>query len=130
MRELASALGVSPMTPYRYFRDKDDILAAVRARAFDRFAAALGNSSRPAGHLHRTRPAPSQPISALRWRSRLPFDVRSLPTQRRNLSRSCPRDETRARHHDGAFSIFVEEGISRGDPELIGHVSGRCCTGP
>src|SRR5271154_6542285 len=41
MRELASELGVSAMTPYRYFRDKDEILAAVRARAFDRFADAL-----------------------------------------------------------------------------------------
>ena len=29
MRQLASELGVSPMTPYRYFQDKDDILAAV-----------------------------------------------------------------------------------------------------
>lgn len=41
MRELAAALGVSPMTPYRYFRDKDSILAAVRTRAFTRFAAAM-----------------------------------------------------------------------------------------
>lgn len=41
MRQLASALGVSPMTPYRYFRDKDDILAAVRTNGFNRFAEAL-----------------------------------------------------------------------------------------
>ncbi|OHB27736.1 MAG: TetR family transcriptional regulator [Phenylobacterium sp. RIFCSPHIGHO2_01_FULL_69_31] len=41
MRQLASALGVSPMTPYRYFQDKDDILAAVRANGFNRFAEAL-----------------------------------------------------------------------------------------
>jgi AcrR family transcriptional regulator len=41
MRELADALGVSQMTPYRYFKDKDAILAAVRARAFNRFAAAM-----------------------------------------------------------------------------------------
>src|SRR5471030_2172592 len=41
MRELASELGVSAMTPYRYFKDKDDILAAVRSRAFNRFATAL-----------------------------------------------------------------------------------------
>lgn len=40
MRELATALGVSAMTPYRYFRDKNEILAAIRARAFDRFAQA------------------------------------------------------------------------------------------
>src|SRR6516164_8295321 len=41
LRALAAQLGVSPMTPYRYFKDKDEILAAVRARAFDRFAEAL-----------------------------------------------------------------------------------------
>jgi len=41
MRQLAAELGVSPMTPYRYFEDKDDILAAVRANGFNRFAEAL-----------------------------------------------------------------------------------------
>jgi AcrR family transcriptional regulator len=41
MRQLASALGVSPMTPYRYFRDKEDILAAVRTGGFNQFAEAL-----------------------------------------------------------------------------------------
>ena len=41
IRQLATAVGVSAMTPYRYFADKDAILAAVRARAFDRHAQAL-----------------------------------------------------------------------------------------
>jgi AcrR family transcriptional regulator len=41
MRQLADALGVSAMTPYRYFADKDAILAAVRTRAFDAFARTL-----------------------------------------------------------------------------------------
>jgi AcrR family transcriptional regulator len=41
MRQLAADLGCSPMTPYRYFKDKDEILGAVRAAAFDRFADAL-----------------------------------------------------------------------------------------
>jgi len=41
MRQLAAELSVSPMTPYRYFRDKEDILAAVRAGGFNRFAEAL-----------------------------------------------------------------------------------------
>src|SRR6185369_6617659 len=41
MRQLAAELGVSPMTPYRYFQDKDDILAAVRTNGFNRFAEAL-----------------------------------------------------------------------------------------
>ncbi len=41
MRQLAAEVGVSPMTPYGYFKDKDAILAAVRARAFARHAQAL-----------------------------------------------------------------------------------------
>lgn len=41
MRQLAAEMGVSPMTPYRYFQDKDAILAAVRAAAFTRFAETL-----------------------------------------------------------------------------------------
>ena len=41
MRELASALGLSPMAPYRYFEDRGAILAAVRASAFSRFASRL-----------------------------------------------------------------------------------------
>jgi AcrR family transcriptional regulator len=38
MRDLASRVGVSAMTPYRYFGDKDGILAAVRARGVARLA--------------------------------------------------------------------------------------------
>jgi len=38
MRDLAARVGVSAMTPYRYFGDKDGILAAVRARGTGRFA--------------------------------------------------------------------------------------------
>ena len=41
MRELARVMDVSPMTPYRYFKDRDEILAAVRAAAFARFTDVL-----------------------------------------------------------------------------------------
>jgi AcrR family transcriptional regulator len=41
MRQLAEALGCSPKTPYRYFKDKADILATVRAQAFGSFADTL-----------------------------------------------------------------------------------------
>jgi AcrR family transcriptional regulator len=40
LRSIAEALGCSPMTPYRYFANKDAIFAAVRTAAYDRFAAA------------------------------------------------------------------------------------------
>ena len=49
MRQLASELGVSPMTPYRYFKDKEDILAAVRTNGFNRFAQALETAYAAAG---------------------------------------------------------------------------------
>ena len=55
MRELARELGVSAMTPYRYFKDKESILAAVRANAFDDFAAALEQAALHAGQRRRTR---------------------------------------------------------------------------
>ena len=38
MRELAQRLGISAMTPYRYFRDKEEIMSELRVRAFARFA--------------------------------------------------------------------------------------------
>src|SRR5512140_85867 len=49
MRQLAAELGVSPMTPYRYFQDKDDILAAVRTNGFTQFAEALERARAGAG---------------------------------------------------------------------------------
>ncbi len=39
LRGLAADLGCSPMTPYRYFENKEAIFAAVRRAAFERFAA-------------------------------------------------------------------------------------------
>lgn len=37
MRQIAAELGCSSTTAYRYFRNKDEILTAVRAAAFNRF---------------------------------------------------------------------------------------------
>src|SRR5271154_2693270 len=45
MRTLASDVGCSPMKAYRYFRDKDELIAAMRALAFDRFAEALEDAA-------------------------------------------------------------------------------------
>lgn len=45
MRGLAEDLGCSPMTPYRYFRDKDEIFDMVRAAAMEAFAAAMERAS-------------------------------------------------------------------------------------
>ncbi len=41
LRALATEMNCSQMLPYRYFRDKEGIIAAVRTRAFTRFSEAL-----------------------------------------------------------------------------------------
>lgn len=46
MRRLASALGVSAMTPYRYYHSKSALLAAVRAQAFSQLAQTLQHTYR------------------------------------------------------------------------------------
>ncbi|MGA2882488.1 MAG: TetR/AcrR family transcriptional regulator [Bryobacteraceae bacterium] len=41
LREVARRAGVSHNAPYRHFRDKDDLLAAVAAQGFDRLTEAM-----------------------------------------------------------------------------------------
>ena len=49
VRSLAAALGVSPMTPYRYFENKEALFAMVRTEAFRRFGDAQRDALRGAG---------------------------------------------------------------------------------
>ncbi|MAE95823.1 MAG: TetR family transcriptional regulator [Deltaproteobacteria bacterium] len=49
LRSITDELGCSRMTPYRYFRDKADIFAAVRTSAYLRFAAAQEKAAAEAG---------------------------------------------------------------------------------
>ena len=52
MRDLADRIGVSVMTPYRYFGNKEGVLSAVRAQGFarlaDRLEAACASAMPPA----------------------------------------------------------------------------------
>jgi AcrR family transcriptional regulator len=49
MRALAEAMGISPMKPYHYFRDKEEILATAVMRAFNRFVAAIEEAEKSSG---------------------------------------------------------------------------------
>src|ERR1700748_906445 len=85
MRQLAEALGCSPKTPYRYFKDKADILATVRAQAFGKFADALEAASKAPT-------AEQRGLSQLRAQepARLSHHVRSRGADRREASRARP----------------------------------------
>lgn len=124
MRQLATELSVSPMTPYRYFKDKDDILAAVRARAFDQFADAL-----ECAYDSGTTPVERSQAVGLGYETfarshpeayKLIFDV-SQPNERNypDLVRAGDRArKTLTRHLEG----LRDAGLIEGDPLLIGTV--------
>jgi AcrR family transcriptional regulator len=134
MRQLAEAIGVSPMTPYRYFKDKDAILAAARARAFDRHAEALerayeatrgGDPIACAGAIGAAyvRFALDNPEAY-----KLMFDIKQpsgwdYPDLRRAGERSRATMTLHVRD-------LVASGILKGDPGLIGHLYWSALHGP
>src|SRR5262245_23417896 len=125
MRQLADALGCSAMTPYRYFRNKDEILAAVRTAAFDRFAAALeAGAVKAGGDLRAQGEAVGETYIRFALKEpeayRLMFDL-SQPHPDRYPE--LVRASTRARELMSASTKrMVEAGLFRGDPVLLGHV--------
>ena len=117
MRELAEALGVSSMTPYRYFKDKDSILAAVRTRAFNRFAAAMESA-----HSGRSEAGNAYLDFALANPAayRLMFDV-NQPTFADYPDLVAAMQRARLTMGDG-LRIMAAAGSFKGDVELTAHV--------
>ena len=118
------------MTPYRYFKDKEEILAAVRARAFDKFSATLEAA-------YDAQPKATDGASAIAAASavadayirfalddpdsyRLMFDTKhgdaSLYPE---LARAGDRARATLTRHVGPL---IETGMTDGNPVLIGHV--------
>jgi AcrR family transcriptional regulator len=124
MRELASELGVSAMTPYRYFKDKDDILAAVRARAFNRWAERLEAAFAGAKTAPEKSAAVFQAYVGFAFGEpaayRLMFDL-SQPDESNYPELVAANIRARATMTQYVREL-VSEGILAGDPELIGRV--------
>ena len=124
MRELASALGVSAMTPYRYFKDKDAILAAVRARAFDRFSEDLeAGFAAPGDPVSRANGAGRAYIRFARENPhsyRLMFDI-AVSSERDypDLARATERARAAMTRH---IHPLIEAGLLTGNADIIGHV--------
>lgn len=133
IRQLAADLGVSAMTPYRYFKDKDAILAAVRARAFDRHAEAL-EAARDApadGPVAR-----SNAIGAAYVRFalenpeayKLMFDIRQPSAAGYpDLVRAGDRSRATMTAH---LRDLAAAGLFQGDPEFVGHIYWAALHGP
>ncbi len=123
MRQLAGVLGVSPMTPYRYFKDKDEILAAVRAAAFARFADTLESAYHAGGEPLEasTRVAEAYVAFALNQREayRLMFDLfQPTEDQYPELAAAAARARRIMTAH---VDDMIAAGLVQGDPVMIGH---------
>jgi AcrR family transcriptional regulator len=120
MRELARELGCSAMTPYRYFRDKDEILAMVRAAAFNRFAARLEAAAKTATETDHSIVSEAYVAFALDepHAYRLMFDLAQQASDYPELATASQRAWRMLGTH---FERLVEAGILEGDPQLIGY---------
>jgi molybdopterin-guanine dinucleotide biosynthesis protein MobB len=125
LRALGEALGCSPATPYTYFRDKADIFAAVRARAFETFCDDL-EAARPGDgdawsefvsiarayvHFARSRPHAYRVMFHLE-----PPGDPLEPSAARDYARPVSRSWTLLR---STVARGVEQGAIRGDPSRV-----------
>jgi AcrR family transcriptional regulator len=125
LRAIASDLGCSPMTPYRYFRDKAEIFEAVRRAAFARFAdsqsaAAASHSGDPIGRLQRL--AHAYIDFALRepHAYRIMFELDPRP----DVDERGPPDEERRAWQvmRSAVSDAVDTGVLVGNSDTLAHL--------
>ncbi len=133
IRELAAAVGVSPMTPYRYFKDKDAILAAVRTRAFDRHALVLEQVYEATADDRAARPA-ALAEAYIRFAEdnpeayKLMFDVRQPSAwDYPDLVRAAERSRRTMSLH---LAEETAAGRLRGDPDFIARMYWSALHGP
>ena len=122
MRQLADALGCSPKTPYRYFKDKADILATVRAQAFAGFADALEKAASGATDpLERGRRT-SEAYIAFALKNphayRIMFDI-DAPIDERHPE-LAPQAERAARYITKGAESLADAGVIDVDAKMFG----------
>lgn len=125
MRTLAADVGCSPMKAYRYFRDKDALMAAMRARAFNSFSEALETAAAGQGDARERSTAVGDAYVAYalanREAYRLMFDTAPEGAQAADPDLAAARARA-DRSMSGYVEAMIAEGSLRGDPERIGRM--------
>lgn len=124
MRTLAQELGCSPMRAYRYFRSKEELIAALRTQAFDRFAEALEQAKAAAPDLRAavidTSEAYAKFAADNPWAYRLMFEMG--PTRAEGFP-DLARASARARKTMTETVIaLIEAGELSGDAAELGRI--------
>jgi len=123
MRDLAEATGRSPMGLYRYFSDRDEIVAWLRTDAFTRFSEALEKAFASGSDAFACARAVGQAYLDFALENpdayRLMFDM-SQPDDARYpalVAAAARANKTVTRH----VLALADAGVIQGDPEIVGH---------
>jgi AcrR family transcriptional regulator len=121
MRQLAEALGCSPKTPYRYFKDKADILATVRAQAFGKFADTLEAAAKGPASDRARRTTEAYLNFALKnpHAYRIMFDLEA-PIDEKHPELG-PQAERAARYITRGAEEMATGGVIDADPAMFGY---------
>ena len=124
MRQIAAELGCSPTTAYRYFENKDEILAAVRAAAFNRFGEVIEEAARSSRDPSKCARNVGQAYLGFALAHpdayRMMFDVsQAAVTGNAGLAQALAR----ARRSMVAYLVpMIDEGIVRGQANALGQM--------
>lgn len=124
LRGLANDLGCSYATPYRYFRDKQEIFAAVRGLAYERFASALESAT--IGEHNAERRLRLLMVAYLRFALgqpeayRLMFELQQ-PGPRTD-STYWPKEVRAWEIWSGEIRNAIEAEVLVGDPAMVAHL--------
>lgn len=121
MRGLASDIGCSPMTPYRYFESKNEIFAAVRADAFRRLSDLCDEAAANATSDIEKAGAIGQAYLSFALREpdayRIMFEL-SQPAESKYPELQAQVERSR-QFMIQPTAILVREGVLSGDPEKL-----------
>lgn len=132
MRALAQALGTSTMKTYHYFRDKDEILAEVLTRTFNRFASVLDEAGAIEGSAFER--ARSKRYAYVKFALAEPESYRLMfelphPKEHEYPQMAAAMDRTRSTMRRSMEELLTE-GLVQGDPEFLGHAFWSAIHGP
>jgi len=124
MRELGKRVGVSAMTPYRYFSDKDEILASIRTQAFTRLADRLDMALEL--NFSSLEKLATVANAYVEFAQQEPVHYRLMFDFSRPKQNSYPEQEFQENRVRSAFTCLVRDLVAHevldGDPERIAQV--------
>jgi AcrR family transcriptional regulator len=124
MRQIAAELDCSPTTAYRYFKNKEEILAAVRAAAFNRFCEVIEEATRSSPDPRKSARNVGQAYLGFALENpdayRMMFDVsQAAVTGNAELTEALAR----ARRSMVAYvAPLIDKGILRGETQALGQM--------